>query len=224
MLIVGFLAKNGLPHLTKWQKRGYKTALVHQYIHHAPAIDGLINVHRVRTSWLNTMLAHFELYRRFLSDTNGTHLLIASETCIPLHTRAKVEKQLMRGMSYAYNPWARDFVARHPHDRRQRGVSNKHYKAYFRYHEQWYIISREHVQLMMANDTEIKYAFLNCPADNEHFMATALTKLGRGHELQWAKVTFANWERDKSHPKSYHSEKHLPDEAKAFWFARKVLG
>lgn len=235
-IAIGILAKDEIPHLDALKEAGYSEIYAHFHAgRHArmplnneacrPGTlldNGVQAVYPVQTSWEHTINAHIMLWSYF-ANSNATHMAILSESCIPIRTHNQAVECLDYGISYAWSPWRNDFIPPHQvHKYRAAYIPDPVWRSKMMYHEQWYIISREHAALLFHHKNMIIKQFERVFADNEHMLGTGLNVMGRLNELEWMRVTYAKWAAGTSHPATFTRDT-LPAEAQKFLFARKVL-
>lgn len=162
---------------------------------------------RLKATWQRTMGGHFALYEAFL-QTDCTHLCLASESCIPIKPYADLRATLdaMPGLSLMNRLEAPAWFRATPELRRKiRRNIFPEMDEWVCSHEQWCILSREHVAVLVANKAEIVRCYIDCFADNESFMGTALRRWGCGHELVNWRTTWTDWPPNANHPHTYRS-------------------
>lgn len=132
----------------------------------------------VSTDWAWTVLAHLELFREFLKSTD-THLCILSESCIPVRSKLELESFIQPNKSY-FNGLQFRFT---PNEYRRKVYRGTEYFRDLVIHEQWTILCRKHVELLLQNEDKIIKNFARKFADNEHYAGTILKSLGLQHEM-----------------------------------------
>lgn len=180
-----------------WERFGAPVVFVHA---HKGQYTGKIGqpVPTVRTTWGQTIAAHYELMRAFVADGTRTHLAIVSESCIPLVTYSEAVARLcVPGMSLL------DIVP----DTRNRARTIYGRAAQHRIkHEQWACIHVNHAEIMLKYERDVRAWFRDCQADNEHYLGTCLRAFGHGQRIHNQRVTWTRWpaKHGAAHPDTYN--------------------
>ncbi len=202
--------------------------------------DGIIR-DRVETQHggISLVDASLNLFRAAFEDSRNTHVILLSETAIPIVPFAEIEGELGRseGLSYiSFNvpaPGTEHFL-------RQRALPKGcHFSPFFQ-HDQWLILSRRHVELLRDKPKIACFSRLFAP--DEHYFLIVLAHV-RGvppAQVRNSRKTFVNWRdravketRDLSgrivsrtiHPKTYDTlSPGIVEQARGLgcWFLRKV--
>jgi len=182
---------------------------------------GTIPVNQVKTvltNWAWTLLAHLELFKEFLK-TDDTHICILSESCLPIKSKEELEnyvepdKSYFTGLNFNYRP----------NDYRQKAYKGIKYFRKMAMHEQWTILSRKHVLILLEHEAQLIKEFGRKFADNEHYSGTYLNNLGYTDELVNAKIHYLT--RKGAHPTVYKilTQSQLDRLAnEGYFFLRKV--
>jgi hypothetical protein len=175
------------------------------------------------------MRAHIELYRGFLA-TPATHMMVVSETCVPLtHPNQALNALLKPGKTTWINRTKQAGWIRPVHRTGKANswrVTHPETFKHLTFHEQWYCISREHAALLLENEANLIKWFGTCNADNETFLGTALHMLGRGGEMIDKQITFCSWQGGAPHPRQFGAvdrQLHLQAMQKGSLFMRKIV-
>jgi type IV secretory pathway protease TraF len=148
----------------------------------------------IQTSWGDRSLvdAHNLLIEESLKDNNVTHLILISDTCIPLKKFDYIYKFLDENYSY--------FHRKNP-DLKQ--LNNKVYyflnKNEIKKSSQWCILNRKHAKLLYNKEYIIKY-YENNNYPDERVYITALDKFGLSNEIKDMCITHCVWPYKSSHP------------------------
>jgi hypothetical protein len=235
-IAIGFLVADSVhcPDIwTEWFD-GRGTAIFHQHKKGAGQPAQLTNdvrvVRTVPTRWESTINAHFALYEEFLK-TSASHLILASESCVPRRSyEALLDTLSTRAANCSYFASLHESTFNHA-----RGGRKVHpdIRDSIYWHEQWYWISREHVEVLRQNNREVRRLFC-CPpdmrapskvfADNEHFAASCLRRFGRDDEIVSFPTTYTSWPSRSRHPRKFAGlgAQQLKD-SRDYYFFRKVV-
>lgn len=208
-ITVGILARDRLPNYHHWIEASPQRILVH-YSHKPYAYPDTEIVPAVPTTWGHTIAAHYSLYREYLKRADSSHLLLASESCVPLVMLDRlVPNRIAHGMTY---------ITQVPHMQGKQRVVVRGVEEVVR-HEQWYIIAREHVALMLMHEAAVKRAFYGIRGDNEYFVGTWLKHLGI--DCQPHNGCFTRWPKGSPHPEYFPELEPLQKLAAGYITARK---
>ncbi|WP_421694476.1 beta-1,6-N-acetylglucosaminyltransferase [Aestuariivirga sp.] len=207
----------------------------------SPFLRERIIGHRVPTSWggLSLVAATLSLFRTAYLDRHHDHFILLSETTIPIVPPGTVERELnmVKGQSII------NFTVAEPgseHFQRAQALPPTHPFQPFFAHDQWVILSRPHVRVLL--ETPRLEWFLRMFAPDEHYILNVLAhECGvRPREVINQRRTFVNWtERERretrdeqgnlvlrsTHPKSYDQLSPgdvLNAREEGNWFFRKV--
>lgn len=207
-LCVGFLLDTHARHPDIWMgwAHGHDvTFIAHCHKGRYTGAIPLTQTPTVKTTWDKTRPAHYELYKAFL-QTDCDYLQIVSERCVPIRPLAEFVEFLNslggRSVLSSVNDgnWAAHLARRHIYQ----GA-----KPYVKYHEQWVLLSRQHVEVLVTHAELCRSWFINAFADNEHFPGTILNYAGRIHEVDGTRHVYTDWSQGGAHPRLYLSE-HKP--------------
>lgn len=222
-----FLTVRGLNHPNIWKKFLFESGLDDKHFKvfsHAkyPIIGSsdFLNEFEIKekakTRWEFTMNAQILLYKAALeSDSGITHLVLLSDSCVPLHPLGTRCPSNGMGWSGAWCSalsslkdrsrlctFKRDKVYdRHCHNTRMIRKEYFSQNNYTMFNHQWMILSRRHAE-MMINDTEVLPKIAGkCFADNEFYPSVFFHSKGMldkgviDNEIENKIVTFVDWTR-----------------------------
>jgi hypothetical protein len=208
-ITVGILARDRLHNYAHWLAARPQRILVHYY-HKAAVYPDTEIVPAVPTTWAHTVGAHFAIYRDYLRRFDSSHLLLASESCVPLMPLDKVSgTRLAHGVTY---------ITQAPHMQGQQRVIVRGVNQVVR-HEQWYIIAREHAALLLMHEQAITKAFYGIRGDNEYFVGTWLQHLGIACQVH--NGCYTRWSPNSPHPDYFTDLGELHRLADGYITARK---
>lgn len=204
-------------HVYTWDYRIYLHASSGNY-------NGSLNVEQVKTvksSWEKTMLAQFELMRQFIQHTENTKLCLVSESCIPLLSFSELINNLNHNKSCfsgLKDPWWRV-----PHH--WRVIGNEMIK-YCKGHEQWWILDRRHIEIILNNEALLIKWFKNCNADNETYLGTFFNSRHLLNEDNFlnGKFTYTDWKSGTGfRPYTFnHIDEKVLQLSEGSYFLRKI--
>lgn len=158
-----------------------------------------IAIEQVETSWAQTVRAHFAHFNQFLRDPNNTHFVLLSESCAPLKSAQHVTK-IIREVGDCFT-----YLSRHSH---------KPYKKFWNDRntfrktghirdiataEQWFVLTRETIEVLVQHQVEIIKELKNVGADNELILTYCkryIKDYRHKHERFWK----IEWPGAGSHP------------------------
>lgn len=151
----------------------------------------------IETSWGDRSLVDAQnlMIKEGLKDSNITHFIIVSDSCIPI-----------KNFDYIYNilDLKYSYFDRKPVDLKQ--LDKKIYQ-FLNVHEikkssQWCILNRKHAYFLHNKEMIIKYFEKNNYPD-ERVYITALDKFGFSNEIINTCITYCKWEYKSAHPKEF---------------------
>lgn len=180
-----------------------------------------ICVDKVWTSWEQTMLAHIQLFKEFLKE-ESSHLVLLSESCIPCCTREYFTESISVDKSYFSRygkPWWQ-----HPMSKKgYRWIPSRLIK-YALGAEQWCILCRRDVEMMVNNIDWLIYHFSETKADNEVYLATTINHFHGKTHMIGGKHWDIDWKGQRRHPKTYSiiTQEHCDKVFNNSFFLRKI--
>lgn len=191
------------------------------HCHSGIKVDSNLNFKQtktVQTSWAQTINAHFEIYKEFLKDEDNKKLMILSESCIPWRTFDEFYTFCTKdNCSYftklSPSAWITKRLNNCQPEFTKKAVD----------HEQWVLLDRQHIEVLLENEDEIKNAFKKVFADNEHFTGTSLNYYGYVDEIKKERIIFTKWRESKRHPDTFKTISQIENEVNnsGAFFARK---
>lgn len=160
-----------------------------------------ILVKTVENRYEFTMRAHFALFEAAL-NTDTDYLILLSESCIPLQNYYTLIKSLQdldykSGLTRYGPPYWSPYspVRKYP----------VQYKQWEMGQEQWMIISRYHLELLITYRDELLKAYDKCGAyfPDETYFATLMNRLDRNDEIVSKKWWEIDWKAQYGHPRIY---------------------
>lgn len=184
---------------------------------------------QVETTWADISLvsATLALLKAALQDSDATHFMLVSESCVPVRPYGDLSYslQLDPRSRMRYEPWAemrkRDILKA---QRLEKLQSIRKELAYFQ--QQWMLLTRE--DALCVTKTDHTAAFADTFAPDECYFATLLSMKGRNMRRHVANraTTWKRFDPAKAHPQEY-SEISLSAVAQiaesGCFFARKFL-
>lgn len=160
-------------------------------------------INQVETSWEQTIKAHFAHFAQFLQDPKNTHLVLLSESCIPVKSSHHVASFLKEKDA---DLWT--YLSRHPKKKYQSWWSKKN-KFRKTNHirdvataEQWYILKRETIEILYENKDTILEELKNVGADNE-VLLTYVKRFVNNYTHPHGRFFYVDWPSYGSHPKKF---------------------
>jgi hypothetical protein len=150
-------------------------------------------VKTVKTSWEQTVPAHFELYRGFLElDASHTHMMLLSESCVPLVSIRQIADVIKPDTTYVTGmkrygdraalqripdkaPWKKPLF---PKSAAAPSLVNT-----WTFAEQFALISRKHIEILVQHEEWCKQQVQNTYADNEMLLCSFLHWYAQGNRL-----------------------------------------
>lgn len=156
---------------------------------------------------ISIVQAELCLLRAAISDQANQFFLMHSESCIPIRTFSRVQKEVFR-LGRSWLNYHQGSMCRHSHID-GRAVPEEHfYKA-----SQFFCLSRRHVERILANCDLT--AWKDSWSPEEHYFTTALAMCGELAECAQRDLTFADWDSSRREsgwgPATFHAL--LPDDA-----------
>lgn len=221
-LLYSFIIKNKIIQENIWQLYFKYSPIDHSVIAHSyEDYNGNLDINiisRIETSWSQKMNLHFELYKHLI-NSDCSHLIILSESCIPLQSMNALAKRIESANGTLLTPLA--FAPNH-----QQFFPNHHWrkaplslKKYFVTHEDWMILTRNECQIMLNNEIEIKSFFKKTKADCEILLGTSLNKYMPNFKIDSSPLWQIEWNKGKNHPNIIKKIEYINQES---YFLRKV--
>lgn len=233
-----FLTRSDLNHPSVWRDYldsapGQFSVFAHAKKPEELAEDSLLKNHliaeQVETTWADISLvsATLALLKAALQDSDATHFILVSESCVPVRPFEDLSYslQLDPRSRMRYEPWAemrkRDILKA---QRLEKLQSIRKELAYFQ--QQWMLLTRE--DALCVTKTDYTAAFAETFAPDECYFATLLSLKGQNmrHHIANRATTWKRFEPAKAHP---HEYSHISLSAVAqiaesgCFFARKFL-
>lgn len=210
-----FLTRGELNHPKVWQDyldsaEGQTSIFAHvkeqEYLSESSFLKPHLISEQVETSWADISLvqATLELLKAALEDSDATHFMLLSESCVPVRPFADLSYslQLDPRSRMRYEPWAemhkRDVLKA---QRLEKLRSIRKELAYFQ--QQWMLLSREDALCVTESDHTTSFAEMFAP--DECYFATLLSMKGRNLRQHVANraTTWKRFDPAKAHPHEY---------------------
>ena len=161
----------------------------------------------LQTEWgdISLVRATLALLRAALTDSDCTHMVLVSESCVPVRSLSDLTRSLQ------LDPRSRMFV-RSWEDERRTNVLRAQRVEYLdgirkeiaHFQAQWMSLCRNDAELICNND--LTDHFLKCFAPDEAYFATALAVLGRPPLQSVANrhFTWTDWTQGGDNPGQFH--------------------
>jgi hypothetical protein len=161
---------------------------------------------RVPTEWgsISLVQATLAMIRSALEDSDATHLVLVSESCVPIKSFANFSRSLRLDARSRLAMFSHESVRRGGNlDKARRldlleGIAPQH--AWFQ--EQWMCLNRE--DAVIVSESDWCGHFKNVWAPDECYFSTVLSASGKspGREVLNRAVTWTRW-RGGAHPQSF---------------------
>ncbi|MEN8694413.1 MAG: beta-1,6-N-acetylglucosaminyltransferase [Akkermansiaceae bacterium] len=162
---------------------------------------------QAETEWASISLVHatLALLEAGLEDSDATHFVLISESCVPVRPFSDLARSLQ------LDPRSRMSVRSWQDERKTNVLRAQRLeqldgirKEIAHFQSQWMALSRKDAESIIAND--LTESFANCFAPDEAYFATNLAVQGRPPLQAVANrpVTWVDWTSKERHPASFH--------------------
>lgn len=209
-IALGLLLRNEWPHRKLFLDAGYKAVFAHfwQKAHIYPEVN---IVQTQPTTWAYTLHAHLSLFRAFLKS-KSTHIMLCSDTCVPIATHDDARERLVKSVSYFTVP---ELFASHP-KRKDAPPFMPYLKA-----EQWAIYSKEAAACIVKEWYMFIRLYGKLIGGNE--IAGASWLLKNQLPVEQVNGVYTEWEAGITHPKTFTDLEALKRKAQGYVTARKYI-
>lgn len=183
------------------------TIVIHSKKPYVPKTD-LFNekatiIPTIPTRWgdFSLVQATIRLFEQAIIIPEVTHCILLSGSCIPLKPFNVIKEQLTLNSYVSASLPVSDKRYSRVNQRLQRIFNNSTFES--KKHHQWVIAYREHIQLVLEEESLINEIYMGTRFSDESWFLTFLHLKNRQNEVISQNTTFTNWSEGGCHPKIY---------------------